>query len=158
MSNLFSKDRCDYFPNNHFVNLATRDRQEPRALQRGFRLIFHHENFSVFDSNTVRPRDMFRLYSILLTIWYRSAFSLNQLQSGTKIPLWDLHYTAEKLPFYEKMSVSSKWEQEGKTDRCDMGQYQRVRKQVTIVCLDFRKENHNRSFQRVPFFYLRLTR
>ena len=136
------------------MNLATRDGQKPHAWQMRFRLVIHHENFSVFDSITVGPRDIFFLYSVLLPIWYRTVFSLNELQSGTKISLRDLYYTAENLPLFERRSVSSKWEQEGKTDGGDIDQYQRVCKHVTITRLDFREENHNRSFQRILFFIL----
>jgi len=52
----------------------------------------------------------------------------------------------------KKWFVSNKWEQEGKTDGCDMDQYQRVCTYVTITRLDLGKENHNRSIQRVKFY------
>jgi hypothetical protein len=47
----------------------------------------------------------------------QDAFSLNQLQSWTKIPLRDLYWIAEKPPVYKKrFCVSRKLEQGGKMD------------------------------------------
>jgi len=48
---------------------------------------------------------MFHPHSVLLPIWYRTAFSLNQLESGTKISLWNLYYTSEKPPVLKKKKV-----------------------------------------------------